>query len=245
MHHKNRTSRHGPLQCTRLWLWRNNALTVKCLRQWSHPSPLICTWAEPQTSATNWTCSFQNCEKWYWTWDPLLLQYLIVILCFLLLCFATLPAIYKLQIPCLVTGLLQLANRKLQIPSAVTTITNSTCIVHWLPVQNTNNKWLMWKVQWLPSQITNKNYKLQMFQVQWPALQLVSDSIDCTAFEFTSSRRKNFRGQIVQIAIICSSGVQVCSSQIFLLLSLSCRSSYFCGYFPSKQFSKPIISKSR
>ena len=59
MHHKNRTSRHGPLQCTRLWLWLHNALTVKCLRQWSHTSPLRCTWAEPQKSATKWKSVFK------------------------------------------------------------------------------------------------------------------------------------------------------------------------------------------
>ena len=57
-----------------------------------------------------------------------------------------------------------------------------------------------------------------MCEVQRPALQLVSDSIDCNAFEFTSSRRKNFRGQIVQIAIICSSGVQVFSFSHFKFL---------------------------
>ena len=160
MHHKNRTSRQEPLQCTRLWLWLHNALTVKCLRQWSHTSPLRCTWVEPQTSATKWTCSFQNCEKWYWTWDPLLLQYIIVILFFY--CSASVLQIYqqftshKFHVRWQDCCSLQIANSKLQI-------TKSTCIMHWLPVQNTNYKWLMWKVQWLPSQITNK--KLQITNV--------------------------------------------------------------------------------
>ena len=124
----------------------NSALTVKCLRQWSHPSPLRCTWAEPQTSATKWKCSFQNCE--YIGHEIIcFFQYLIVILCFLLLCksFANSTAIYKLQIPCSVTRLLQLANRELQIPSAVATITNYKLQINNYKLQNTNYK----------SQITN------------------------------------------------------------------------------------------
>ena len=70
-----------------------------------------------------------------------------------------------------------------------------------------------YKLQILCAVATITNYKLQMCKIQWPALQLVSDSIDCNAFEFTSSRHKKFRGQIVQIATICSSGVQIFHSQ--------------------------------
>ena len=75
-----------------------------------------------------------------------------------------------------------------------------------------------------------------MFKVQWPALQLVRDSSDCTAFEFNSSRRKNLRGQIVRIATICSSGCKFFHSQNFDCCLWVVDRLIFVNIFPATSF---------